>query len=58
VLLPLGAFFLVVRPLANINLELYQARQFLVLLPAALVVAVAGLEQLRAALRPRVGRRP
>lgn len=46
------------RPLASINLELYQARQFLVLLPAALVVAAAGLEQLRAALLPRLGRWP
>ncbi len=56
VLLPLAAFFLIVRPLLHINVELFQARQFLVLLPAAMVVAAAGLEQLRAALQPRVGR--
>lgn len=58
-LLPLGAFFIIVRPLTGVNLQLYQARQFLVLLPAALVVIAAGLEQTRHALAaapPRLNR--
>ncbi|MCC7358810.1 MAG: glycosyltransferase family 39 protein [Anaerolineales bacterium] len=50
-LLPLGAFFLVVSPLFGVNLHAYDARQFLVLLPAALVTAAAGLEQSAAWLR-------
>jgi hypothetical protein len=58
VLLPLGAFFLIARPLLNIDLHLYEARQFLVLLPAALLVIAAGLEQLRALLPVRWGRWP
>jgi hypothetical protein len=56
VALPLGAFFLLASPLLGVNLQLYQSRQFLVLLPAALVTAAAGLEQGAAALR-QAGRR-
>ncbi len=57
-LLPLGAFFIVVSPLAHINLHLYQTRQFLVLLPAAFGVVAAGLAQVPALLPTRFGRRP
>ena len=42
-LLPLGAFFLAAGPLVGIQMQLYQSRQFLVLLPAAYVTAAAGL---------------
>jgi 4-amino-4-deoxy-L-arabinose transferase-like glycosyltransferase len=51
VLLPLGAFFLVLRPFAGVEMQLYQTRQFLVLLPAALVTAAAGAQQLADWLR-------
>ncbi len=57
-LLPLGAFFLVLQPLTHINLQLYQTRQFLVLLPAAFGVAAAGLAQVAARLPARLGRWP
>jgi hypothetical protein len=57
VLLPLAAFFLVARPLLGIELEAYQSRQFVTLLPALFVLVGAGGGWLLEGVAARLGRR-